>query len=41
MLSSKGSSQPRDRTRDSYISLVNWQAGSLPLAPPGKPVIHP
>ena len=30
---SRGSSQPRDRT----LSLLNWQAGSLPLVPPGKP----
>ena len=33
---SGGSSRPRDRTRVSYISL-HWQAGSLPLAPHGKP----
>ena len=32
--SSRGSSQPRDRTHISY--LLHWQAGSLPLAPPGK-----
>ena len=31
---SRGSSQPRDRTPVSYIYL-RWQAGSLPLAPPG------
>ena len=30
---SRGSSQPRDRT----LSLLHWQAGSLPLVPPGKP----
>ena len=35
MLSSRGSSQPRDRTCISC--LLHWQAGSLPLAPPGKP----
>ena len=29
------SSQPRDRTHVSYVS---WQAGSLPLASPGKPI---
>ena len=33
---SRGSSQPRDWTNVSYISL-NWQMGSLPLVPPGKP----
>ena len=33
MLSSRGSSQPRDWTRVS----CNWQVGSLPLVPPGKP----
>ena len=32
----RGSSQSRDRTRVSYVYLY-WQAGSLPLAPPGKP----
>ena len=31
---SKGSSQPRDRTRTSYV-YQHWQVGSLPL--PGKP----
>ena len=31
------SSQPRDRTCVSYVYLY-WQAGSLPLAPPGKPL---
>ena len=34
MPSSSGSSRPRDRTHDSR--LPRWQAGSLPLAPPGK-----
>ena len=34
---SRGSSQPRDRTRISCVYL-HWQVGSLPLAPPGKPV---
>ena len=39
MPSSKGSSQPRDQT---YVScLQHRQAGSLPLAPPGKPLNHP
>ena len=37
MPSSRGSSWPRDRTCISYISLLHWQADSLPLAPPGKP----
>ena len=31
---SRGSSQPRDQIHISY--LLHWQAGSLPLAPPGK-----
>ena len=35
MLSSRGSSRPRDQTRVSY--LLRWQAGSLPLEPPGSP----
>ena len=34
--SSRGSSRPRDQTWVSYIYL-HWQAGSLPLAPAGKP----
>ena len=33
--SSKRSSQPREQTCISH--LLPWQAGSLPLAPPGKP----
>ena len=33
--SSRGSSQPRDRTCISC--LLHWQMGSSPLAPPGKP----
>ena len=33
------SSQPRDPTHISY--LLHWQAGSLPLAPPGKPIRIP
>ena len=36
MPSSWGSSQPKDQTRVSC--LLHWQAGSLPLAPPGKPL---
>ena len=32
----RGSSQPRDQTCVSYVS-CHWQAGSLPLALPGKP----
>ena len=39
MASSKGSSQPKDWTR--LLSLLHWQAGSLPLAPPGKPMENP
>ena len=35
MPSSRGSSQPRDATRDSCLLL--WQVGSLPLEPPRKP----
>ena len=30
----QGSSWPRDQT---LLSLLHWQIGSLPLAPPGKP----
>ena len=43
--SSRGSSQPRDGTHVSYVSL-HWQAGSLPLAssatknPSKQPVSH-
>ena len=33
---SRASSQPRDRTHISHY-LLQWQAGCLPLAPPGKP----
>jgi len=32
--SSRGSSQPRDQTH--FSCLLHWQAGSLPLVPPGK-----
>ena len=34
--SSRGSSRHRDRTY-LCLCLLHWQAGSLPLAPPGKP----
>ena len=40
MLSSRGSSRPRHRTQGTnprLLHLLHWQAGSLPLAPPGKP----
>ena len=37
--SSKGSSQPRNRTRVS-LCLLHWQVGALPLAPPGKPQVN-
>ena len=40
MPSSKESSQPRDQTFISYW-LLHWQAGSLPLVPPGKPLHQP
>ena len=36
MPSSRGSSRPRDQTHY-LLCLLHWQAGSLPLAPPGKP----
>ena len=38
MPSSKGPSQPRDWTCISCVYL-HWQAGSLPLVPPGKPCL--
>ena len=38
MTSSRGSSRPRNQTQDSCpVHLLHWQAGSLPLAPSGKP----
>ena len=37
MPSSKGFSQLRDQTPH-LLHLLHWQAGSLPLAPPGKPL---
>ena len=36
MPSFRGSSQPRDWT--CILCLLHWQVGSLPLAPPGKPL---
>ena len=38
MPSSRGSSQPRDRTHVCCIHL-HWQTGSSPLAPAGKPIM--
>ena len=35
--SSKGLSQSRDRALITYVYL-HWKVGSLPLAPPGKPL---
>ena len=35
---SRGSSQPRDRIHISC--LLHWLVGSLPLVPPGKPIIY-
>ena len=40
MPSSRGSSRPRDGTQVIYVSCI-WQAGSLPLGPPGKPNCGP
>ena len=37
MPSSRGSSQPGDES--AALHLLNWQGGSLPLAPPGKPCV--
>ena len=34
---SRGSSQPRDRTRISCMHLLHWQVGSLPLSCWGSP----
>ena len=39
MPSSRGSSWSRDWTHVSYVSCTDWQVGSLPLVPPGKPNI--
>ena len=40
MLSYRGPSRPRDQTCIAYVCLLHWQAGSLPLAPPGKPIMQ-
>ena len=37
MPSCRGSSRPRDRTHV-LLCLLHWQAGCLPLVPPGKPL---
>ena len=37
--SSRGSSQPKDGTL-SHLCLLGWPAGSLPLVPPGRPIVH-
>ena len=29
---------PTQGLKPSFLSLLHWQAGSLPLAPPGKPI---
>ena len=36
---SRGSSRPRDQTLH-FLSLPHWQVGSLPLGPPGKPLLY-
>ena len=36
---SRGSYQPRDKIHVS-LCLLYWKVGSLPLAPPGKPIIY-
>ena len=38
MSSSREPSQPRDQT--CVPCLLHWQAGSFPLAPPGKPIAN-
>ena len=38
MPSSRAFSQPRDVAHISY-NLLHWQSDSLPLAPPGKPIV--
>ena len=35
--SSRGFFRPRDPTHPRLLHLLHWQAGSLPLVPPGKP----
>ena len=39
MPSSRGSSLTQE-LKPGLLCLLHWQAGSLPLAPPGKPHIH-
>ena len=41
MPSSRGSSRPRDGNCLSYVCLLHWQAGSLPVVPAGKPTGSP
>ena len=36
VLSYREPSPPRDQTCIAYVCLLRWQAGSLPLVPPGK-----
>ena len=40
MLSSRGSSRPKDGIRAS-LCLLHWKQGSLLLLPPGKPIFLP
>ena len=37
MPSSRGSSHPPQESNQHLLNLLHWQAGSLPLPPPGKP----
>ena len=37
MPSSRGSCQSRDQPNPPPLCLLHWQAGSLPLVPPGEP----
>ena len=41
MPSSRGSSQARDQSLGLLLCLLHWQAGSLLLSPPGKPLTSP
>ena len=41
MPSSRGSSQARDQSLGLLLCLLHWQAGSLLLVPPGKPLTSP
>ena len=41
MPSSRESSRPRDGNCLSYVCLLHWQAGSLPVVPAGKPIGGP